>query len=50
MEILKGGYHPQRYEDIELEQLIARRYIVDLAEGRANVPVKITSAPHGRLD
>ncbi len=41
LEIFEGGYTPQGWEDVELEQRAIRRYIVDLYLGRRMLPVGV---------
>lgn len=47
LEIFKGGYTPQGWEDVEMEQAFIRRFIVDLALGRRAVPVAVLSLVDG---
>ena len=41
LEIFEGGYTPQGWADIELEQKIIRRYVTDLYLGNRFVPVAV---------
>tara|TARA_R110000787_G_scaffold229616_1_gene337179 strand:+ start:449 stop:895 length:447 start_codon:yes stop_codon:yes gene_type:complete len=41
LEIFEGGYTPQGWEDLDVEQRIIRRFAVDLFAGRRSVPVAV---------
>jgi hypothetical protein len=45
LEIFEGGYTPQGWIDVDLEQRIIRRYGVDLAGGRAVLPISVSDFP-----
>ncbi|MCC1482147.1 DUF6680 family protein, partial [Roseibaca sp. Y0-43] len=41
LEIFEGGYTPQGWHDIELEQRMIRQYVLDLYQGNRVVPVGV---------
>lgn len=41
LEIFEGGYTPQGWADIELEQSAARKFVVDLYLGRRSLPIGV---------
>lgn len=45
LEILEGGYAPQVWANIELEQTIIRKYMTDLYQGRGHIPVYVVNDP-----
>jgi hypothetical protein len=42
LEIFEGGYSPQGWEDVEREQQLIRRFMIELAFGRRSLPVAVT--------
>ena len=50
MEIFEGGYTPQAWANIELEQSVIRRYLVDLYLGNRVVPVGIVDLSRNQED
>jgi len=49
LEIFDGGYTPQGWEEIEMQQHAARNYIVDLYLGRRAVPVAVMDYATGTI-
>lgn len=47
LEIFEGGYTPQGWHDVELEQSAIRRYAVDLYLGRRVLPVSVVPLDQG---
>lgn len=45
LEIFEGGYTPQGWEEVEIEQRAIRRFAIDLYLGRATLPVNVTGDP-----
>lgn len=45
LDIFKGGYTPQGWEDTEFDQLVIRRLFVDISLGRKVLPVGIVNWP-----
>ena len=43
LEVLRGGYFPEGHEKLELDQQAIRSFVIDLAEGRRAVPIRMTS-------
>lgn len=41
LEIFEGGYGPQGWQDIETEQTVVRRFVVELALGRRTLPIGV---------
>jgi hypothetical protein len=41
LEIFEGGYTPQFWADIETEQAIIRKFVVDLASARKVIPMGV---------
>lgn len=41
LELFEGGYTPQGWHDVEMEQRIIRRFVVDLYHGNRVVPVGV---------
>lgn len=44
LEIFEGGYTPQFWANIEIDQETIRKYVVDLAKGRNVVPMAVIDA------
>jgi hypothetical protein len=42
LDIFEGGYNPQFWADVENEQEIVRKFAVDLAAGKAVIPIGVT--------
>ena len=49
LEILESGYAPQDWATIENECRFIRKYVTDLAQGKAAVPVKVPESIPGGL-
>lgn len=49
LEIFEGGYTPQGWQNIELEQSVIRRFFVDLYLGRRVVPVGVVDYTEGSV-
>ena len=41
LEIFEGGYNPQFYANIETDQEIIRKFVVDLAQQKTVVPMGV---------
>lgn len=41
LEIFRGGYTPQGWDNVEFEQSIIRQYFVDLYLGRKTIPIEV---------
>ena len=41
LEIFEGGYSPQGWDDLEMQQHVIRQYVLDLYSGRRVVPVGV---------
>jgi hypothetical protein len=41
LEIFEGGYTPQLWANVENDQEVIRKYVVELAHGRATVPMAV---------
>ena len=44
LEIFEGGYRPQGWADLELDERVIRKYVTDLYLGRRTVPVTVFDA------
>lgn len=43
LEIFRGGYTPQGWDNVEFEQSLIRQYFVDLYLGRKTIPIEVIS-------
>lgn len=50
LEIFEGGYTPQGWADVELEQTVIRRFFAHLAVGQRAIPVAVLDYVHRPVD